>query len=203
MIDPKKYTGTNVFVNLRNITDPKRLEKAESTLSAYKLAQFYNNPSVIGELGKDFNFDLAHLKAIHKYLFQDLYTWAGEIRSYDMKIDTDIFTPANDITYWAGEIAKEIKNDGYLCNATDREIIVKKVARYLGLLGMLHPFSEGNGRTQRAFLWQLTLNADYRLDWSKVHSWENTATAQNVHRYQDYTGMESMIDRILTPIHRT
>ncbi len=203
MVDPEKYPGINVFVNLRNITDAKHLEKAESALSAYNLAQFYSNPSVIGELGQDFNFDLAHVKAIHKYLFQDLYPWAGEIRSYNMKIGIDIFTPPNEIEHYAELIAKEIKNDGYLRNTRSRAVIVQRVARYLGLLGMLHPFPEGNGRTQRAFLWQLTLNAGYTLNWSKVHQWENRATAQNVHREQDYSGMESMIHRILTPVNHS
>ena len=162
----------------------------------------WHSSGVIGEPGQGLKFDLAHLKAIHKYLFQDLYSWAGEIRSYNMKIDIDIFTPPNEIEHYAEQIAKEIKNDGYLRNTTSREILVQRVARYLGLLGMLHPFPEGNGRTQRAFVWQLTLNAGYTLDWSIVHSWENMATAQNVHRYQDYSGMENMIKRILTPVDR-
>ena len=58
---------------------------------------------------------------------------------------------------------------------------------------MLHPFPDGNGRTQRAFLRQLALNAGYSLNWELVHSWENVVTAQNVHRNADYSGMERML----------
>lgn len=202
MVEPEKYTGTGAFVNLRNITDQHILKKAESVISTFRLTQLYNDPSVIGNIGDKINFDLPHLKAIHKYLFQDIYSWAGETRSYTMKIDIDIFTPPDEIEYWAAQIALEIKQNGYLLNQS-RESVVIKVARYLGLLGMLHPFPEGNGRTQRAFLWQLTLAAGYTLKWERVHSWENRVTAQNVHRRDDFSGMERMIDRILAPADQT
>jgi len=127
MVEPAKYPGTNILINLRNIKSQHDLETAESIVSTLRLTEFYDSPNVIGKI----NFDLAHLSAIHKYLFQDIYSWAGEIRSYPMKIDIDIFTPADEIEYWADMIALEIKEDGYLLGL-DREIAVKKIARYLG-----------------------------------------------------------------------
>jgi len=155
MAAPEKYPGTNVFKNLRNITNQHSLEEAESVVCTLRLTEFYNKPSKIGNNGgNDFNL-ISHLKAIHKHLFQDIYSWAGEIRSYPMKIGIDVFTPPNEIEYWANKISLEIKDDQYLHNQK-REFVVKKISRYLGLIGLLHPFPEGNGRTQRALLWQLT-----------------------------------------------
>lgn len=199
MVDPEKYPDTNVLKNLRNITNQRSLEEAESVVCALRLTELYNKP---GKIGKEEDFDLLpHLKVIHKHLFQDIYSWAGEVRSYPMKIGIDIFTPSDEIENWARKITFEIERDEYLYNQK-REFVVEKVARYLGLMGLLHPFPEGNVRTQRVVLWQLTQNAGYTLKWEKVHSWENKATAQNVHRNNDYTGMELMIDRILTPIEQ-
>jgi cell filamentation protein len=156
MVEPEKYPGTNVFVNLRHITNQSKLGEAEAVVSTYRLTEFYSNPQVIDENGVPLDFDLRHLKAIHRHLFQDIYAWAGEVRSYPMKLGIDIFTPPDQIEHWATKISREIKDDGWLLNQP-REYIVRRVARYLGLIGMLHPFPEGNGRTQRALLWQLAL----------------------------------------------
>ena len=113
-----------------------------------------------------------------------------------MAKDIDIFTPPNKIEYYFRQLAQEIMNDSFLVDK-DKASISKKIARYLGLINMIHPFPDGNGRTQRIFLTLLARRVNYDLEWSKVHSWENMVTAQNVHRNGDYTGLELMINRIL------
>ncbi|MBL1277650.1 MAG: Fic family protein [Ectothiorhodospiraceae bacterium] len=127
MVDPEKYPGTTVFVNLRNITSQKALEEAESLISIYRLTELYNDSSIIGDIGDEINFDLSHLKSIHKHLFQDIYSWAGQTRSYNMAIGHDVFAPPDKFEYWANKIALEIKQDSYLLHL-DRENIVKILA---------------------------------------------------------------------------
>lgn len=193
MVDPEKYPGTHTFVNLLDIRSAKELAAKEADITYVRGIELYQKPSLVLQ-----SFDLPHLKAIHKYLLQDVFEWAGEIRSYDMSRNGDIFTPHQKIEYYAGVISTEIAADNYL-KGHDADTICQKLARYLGLLNMLHPFSEGNGRTQRIFLSHLVLGVGYKLNWEAAPQWMIVATAQNVHRSGDYEGMEAMIKRILIP----
>ena len=72
--DPYLYPGTTVLRNLRGITDPQQLEEFEARSTHRRLAELIEAP-VSGE------FDVTHLKAIHRYIFHDVYKWAGEFRT--------------------------------------------------------------------------------------------------------------------------
>ena len=71
------YPGSIVLKNKLNITDVRELSGAEKELTAIRLYELQENPIK----GK---FDFAHLRAIHKYIFQDLYQWAGKIRTVEI-----------------------------------------------------------------------------------------------------------------------
>ena len=71
------YQGTNVLINKLNIKDGKTLFEAEKKLTLLRLKNLNNNP-IKGD------FDFEHLKAIHKYIFQDVYDWAGEERRVEI-----------------------------------------------------------------------------------------------------------------------
>src|SRR5437588_8013537 len=72
--DPYLYPGTNVLKNLRGLTDPKLLERFETRRSHRRIAELIDTPVPGG-------FDVAHLKAIHRHIFQDVYQWAGQFRT--------------------------------------------------------------------------------------------------------------------------
>ena len=130
-------------------------------------------------------------------MFQDAYDWAGQTRSYDMKLEDDIFTKAEDIAHFFSTVVhKEIEECRPLKDWYETTTI-KRLARYLGLINQIHPFPEGNGRTQRAFISQLAIEKGYTLAWDKMQAWENRITVQNVHRTKDYSTMERMIQKIL------
>lgn len=209
MANPEKYPGTNVYKNIPDIANGKKWAQFESMLTTRRyfqlirfFQQFQNDPEALLEhTGIHSNYDLNHLCLIHKYLFQDAYEWAGQIRSYDMKLGEDIFTPAVDIDrFFSTVVHQEIKECRQL-DCQDRATLVKRLARYLGLINQIHSFPEGNGRTQRVFISQLAFENGYSLEWEKVQPWENQTTAQNVHRGQDYTGVEAMIDKILIRVN--
>jgi cell filamentation protein len=63
--DPYLYPGTSVLKNLRDLTDPKLLERFEARQTHRRIAELIDNP-VAGR------FDVAHLKAIHRHIFQDV-----------------------------------------------------------------------------------------------------------------------------------
>src|ERR1700694_3431326 len=82
--DPYLYPGTSVLKNLRGLTDPQQLERFEARRTHQRIAELIDNPLVGG-------FDLAHLKAIHRYIFQDLYEWAGQFRKVNISKGGHLF----------------------------------------------------------------------------------------------------------------
>jgi len=72
--DPYLYLGSTALRNLRGITDADRLDYVERELVAQRIA----------EGAPTGGFDLAHLRAIHRHFFQDLYAWAGEVRTVEI-----------------------------------------------------------------------------------------------------------------------
>jgi cell filamentation protein len=118
------------------------------------------------------NFDYAHLKAIHRELFEDIYVWAGKDR-YDIGSYGVFRKGGTEFTYGKKlpEIAKDLftalKDENYF-KALKKEEMIKSLASFLNGINILHPFREGNGRTQRLFLEELAKNAKYELNLSNV-----------------------------------
>ncbi len=71
------YPNSDVLINKLNIRDNDILSEAERRLTMLRISDLIDNP-IKGE------FDLKHLQTIHKYIFQDIYDWAGEIRTVDI-----------------------------------------------------------------------------------------------------------------------
>ena len=77
MTDPYCYPNSRILKNKFNIKDYDELLEAERRLTKYRMEELFNNP-----IPGHFNFK--HLQKIHAYLFQDLYDWAGEVRTVDI-----------------------------------------------------------------------------------------------------------------------
>lgn len=118
------------------------------------------------------NLDYEHLKQIHKYLFKDVYVWAGMDR-YDIGIRGDFrkgdthFTPGNKLPEVSKALFDALQKENHF-QGLKKDDFVKSAASFMNGLNMLHPFREGNGRTQRIFIEQLADKAGYNLDLSKV-----------------------------------
>ncbi len=199
MVDPDRYPGSNHFVNKLGITDPKFFLEVEWTETTVRTTELLAHPDSICPKSDGYGFDLTYLRAIHRHLFQNIYTWAGEIRSYDMRIEfRDIFTSPDKIDfYFQTIVAQEIREDGYLVGKK-RDFVVKKLARYLGLINSIHPFPDGNGRSQRPFIVLLARKAGFDINWTSIPKWQHRVAAQNAHRYQDYSALETLIDTALS-----
>ncbi|CUU90372.1 cell filamentation protein [Campylobacter hyointestinalis subsp. hyointestinalis] len=115
------------------------------------------------------NFNYKHLKDIHKYIFQDVFYWAGKDRmeaglhGVFLK-NNQHFVPGNELEKYSKIIFDELKSQNYLKNSKDLNHFAKDMANFMMELNALHPFREGNGRTQRIFLNDLAKNAGYKLD---------------------------------------
>jgi cell filamentation protein len=75
--DPYLYPGTDILKNLRELRDTDTLSQFEAESTARRIIQLINSP-VQGQ------FDTVCLRAIHKHIFQDLYSWAGQFRTVNI-----------------------------------------------------------------------------------------------------------------------
>lgn len=153
------YAHSNTLKNKFNITDETELKNVERQITSVRAAQILMNP-IKG------NFDEAHLKAIHKHLFSDLYTWAGEYRKVNISKGNP-FCLFQYIPDQLHNIFLELKKEAYLSLLNPNDL-ARRLAYYLGELNAIHPFREGNGRTQRIFIMELALKNGYILDLSNV-----------------------------------
>lgn len=155
-----EYPGTDVLINLPGIRDAEELKRFERTVTKERLSQLEQNP-IRG------SFDLEHLKKIHRFIFQDVYPFAGEIRTETIAKDYFTFAPAQFIVPAANDLFRQLKQEKYL-KGLPLEEFADRAAFYMAEINVLHPFREGNGRTQREFIRELSVHAGYDLDWFRV-----------------------------------
>lgn len=149
--DPK----TGLLKNLQDITDPDILLFVESGVVIKRLQELYGKPIKIKSIDSLFE--------IHRHLFQDIYTWAGKKRIVEISKEGKQFFPTshfdnafryiNQLITDFKKIPREYKNQ-----------LADKLAEILDNINYLHPFREGNGRTQREFLRLLALEKDLTLN---------------------------------------
>ncbi len=147
--DPK----TGLLRNLAGIENHELLIVFESLNVARRLEELDQKPIKIK--------DAKTLSDIHKYLFQDVYAWAGIIRTVEISKEGKQFFPTNRFdtafAYIDSLIAEYRK-----IKQTDK--LSYKLAEILDTINFLHPFREGNGRTQREFLRTLALEKNLVLN---------------------------------------
>lgn len=137
-------------LGINNSTDLAREEERISKKKAVEL--FENNILDILEVGK-----FSTLQIIHKYLFEDIYDFAGKLRNVNIAKGNFRFAP---IIY----IEEALKNIDKMPQSTFDEIIEKYVE-----MNVAHPFREGNGRSTRIWLDHILKNEIGKvIDWSKV-----------------------------------
>ena len=159
-IDADCYPGTTVLINKLDIHDEGKLNDAEA------LATFIN-ASKLEEHPLEGAFDFVHYKAIHYFLFSDLYDWAGNIRTVDISKKGTDFCPAEEIEPQAARIFNRLKAKNEF-KGLPRDEFVNELVDFYCATNYLHPFREGNGRAQRAFLTQLIRNAGYDMNFAEV-----------------------------------
>ena len=156
--------GTAVLKNKAGITDQEQLDEYEGDFTAIRLLELTQNP-VEG------SFDLAHLCKIHQYLFQDVYEWAGEVRTVDIIRGDSRFCNVRQIQSYSTTVFSALAAEKYLLNL-EATVFAKRMAHYLSEINAVHPFREGNGRVQRLFISQLAEHAGYSLDYSALEQAE-------------------------------
>lgn len=129
--------------NLLGATTLQELHKKEKVLTNTKMLMLKNNP-VKG------NLDYVHLKSIHRFLFSEVFTWAGKDR-YDASITVQFgkgstrFTPYEKLPTVSKILFDTLKNEAYF-KGQSKEEFIESASIFMNGLNILHPFREGNGR---------------------------------------------------------
>ncbi len=119
----------------------------------------------------DGKFDPAHYRAIHHHLFQDVYDWAGEYRTIRIAKNKTMFCYPEHIDGQMNTLFECLKNSAFTGGEL-RDEFIASAAKFLSELNAIHPFREGNGRTQLTFLFLLGHRAGITLDMTRIRPQE-------------------------------
>ncbi|MCO5316461.1 MAG: Fic family protein [Solirubrobacterales bacterium] len=145
--------------------------------------------------------DLIEVRAIHQHLFRNVYDWAGEIRVVDIKKNdekSEFFLPSTRITEASDFVFSRLANENFL-KGLPPDLWVKRLAYFYDQLNYIHPFREGNGRTQRVFWSRVAADADHAIDWADATGDENDRASRIAAEQLDLTALEAMFTRIVRP----
>src|SRR6267378_3166240 len=105
--DPYTYPGTDVLRNIPDIRDSRLMADLEANATAARLVELDAAPL-------DGRFDEAHLKAIHKHIFQDVYSWAGEFRTVNISKGGQLFGVAAFVEPALRDLLQQLPGENYL-----------------------------------------------------------------------------------------
>ncbi|HBC76736.1 MAG TPA: cell filamentation protein Fic [Candidatus Wallbacteria bacterium] len=151
------YKDTDILINNYKVFDRDLLNRIERDITDLKLTELQIKP-VKG------SFNLTHFKAIHKFIFGDIYPFAGKIRREDIFKGATMFAKYYLVNDGLKKLFSELAVENHLKEIC-AEKLPRRLAHYMAELNMLHPFCEGNGRAIREFIRELALGCGYEVNW--------------------------------------
>ena len=153
------YPDTTVLINKLGLKNQEALDNVESVAVALHSAEIESESS-----NAPFTFDF--YCGLHKRLFGDLYDWAGELRTIDFSKKGTSFYPARKLRALGNaKFARLQELDEF--QGLNRSELIDEVTDFYHELNMLHPFREGNGRTQRLFFTLLLRRLGYSISFAE------------------------------------
>jgi cell filamentation protein len=150
--DPYCYPGTTVLINRLGLRSQSELDAFEAEVSAERATQ----PLPAGRTS------YAHYRAIHKHLFGDVYAWAGKVRTVRISKGGSAFCYPEHIDREMRRLFSTLSAQKHL-KGLDARTFAARAAHFLAELNAIHPFREGNGRTQLSFLVELAEHAGHSI----------------------------------------
>lgn len=181
------YPGTNVLDNKAGHRDQIDLDKFE-TFSVERRSAIPLPPG---------RFSATHFRAIHRHLFQDVYSWAGQYRKVGISKGGNPFCQPEYIDAEMRRLFEELAGQNYFRDL-EPVAFAENAAHFLTTLNAIHPFREGNGRTQNLFLAMLADQASHPLDFDKVD-----AAALLSAMISSFYGDESLLVNVIQASMRT
>ena len=176
--DPYTYPDTTVLRNRLDIHEAKELDRVERRHVTQRTREGIPPGS----------FDLAHLRAIHRHLFQDVYPWAGELRTVEISKGGHQFQFRRYIETGMADIHRRLAGSQFL-QGTTPEQFADKAGPIMGDVNYVHPFREGNGRAQLQYLKQLAEQAGHALDLKQIQpdAWQTASREAHLGQYEAMT----------------
>jgi cell filamentation protein len=180
--DPYVYPGTNTLRNKENICDPEELARLERQAAANRMET----------LPYDIPISVDGYREIHRYIFQDVYDWAGQDRTVDTAKGDNLFCLAPYINRELEKRFEVIRRENNLRGLSAHQF-AERAAEHVSELNAIHPFREGNGRVQRAFLEIVGRQAGHEIDLERIDpvAW-NEASIESF-RTGSYNHMRDLI----------
>jgi cell filamentation protein len=195
-----------VLKNKLDATSHDALERLETDYVHRRLVELKLSGSPSG------SFDAAHLKAIHRHLFQDVYEWAGHTRDERVTLSDGViatealmhkqggkdFMVGSFIPGALDQFEKSLRDSNYL-RGLSRDEFTSRAADVMAEINAIHPFREGNGRTQRVFIEQLAQQAGHTLDFSIVSKERMIQVSIAANENDDPSAMRRLFNEISNP----
>ena len=186
-IDPYIDQETGILRNLIGAKTWQELQKAEADIIGISQIALADIPRTN---------DLTELRAIHKALFGKIYDWAGQLRTVDIKKGSEeYFLSFAEFDTGTTFVFGELRKENYL-KGLNQEKIVERLAYFYEQLNYIHPFREGNGRTQRVFWSRVVKDAGYVINWKDVIGDELDKASQIGREKGDIEPLIKMFSRI-------
>ncbi|MCL2091811.1 MAG: Fic family protein [Micrococcales bacterium] len=169
--DPATQEGTlrNLFEE-RDARVLKRLEYVETAERQREL--------LAGEASVEATYDAAHVRAVHRHLFGDVYEWAGQYRTVAITKGTPGgFAATDQIDRYLADVHRLACQTAWW--ALDRDEVAEQAAAVFAYLNHAHPFREGNGRTAKVFMTYLVRQSRFALDFTRVSPQEWNAASRD------------------------
>jgi cell filamentation protein len=175
------YPGTTVLKNKLDLKDAEELANFEAEMSNLQ-AQV---PIEVEALDFDFYCSL------HRHLFQDVYDWAGELRKIRIGKSGNWFCFPENIAAEMERLFASLAEKDELQNLDAAEF-VKQATHFVAELNAIHPFREGNGRTQLSFLELVAARAGHPLNMQKMDPKEVFDAI-----VESFSGSEGKLERVI------
>ncbi|MFH7324801.1 Fic/DOC family protein [Aeromicrobium sp. JJY06] len=156
------YPGTRVLKNKANIQSESELDEAMNDYASIAWAILRASPPT-----RDLDFE--YLADAHHYMFGRLFTWAGHLRNVNLSpagIDGD-YCPHGEVEERLEVLFGRLAEEDYLQGADDWDFC-QRVAHYWGRLTDIHPFRDGNTRSQGLWVSALATQAGHELNWALI-----------------------------------
>lgn len=173
------YEGTTCLINKFDVRNEEQLMILEATITHAKTTLLESQPAK-----PPLDFD--YYKSIHRFLFEDLYDWAGELRTVDISKKGTAFSPADQLENLCCACFDRLEKMNYF-NGLSKSKFIDELVDFYCTTNLLHPFREGNGRTQRIFIAKLIEYNGYHFDFSNIDPTDlMTATIRAANGVNDF-----------------
>lgn len=181
----RSLADNDVPSNKFNLASLSELQRRETPLALRRLLEL-QQMSVTGK------FDAQHLQAIHRYIFQDVYDLAGKFRTVNISKPNALFPPPQHLKAALSALLDELAGED-LMKGQSLAAWAHRAAYFLGEINAIHPFREGNGRTQREFIRQLATVNGHTLVWRQTLPQQMIDASQLSFLRKDYRGLERIL----------